>query len=29
MRLRCMVRCPYYGKGLKSPPFTPSVGKFR
>ncbi|MFU2192014.1 hypothetical protein [Methanobacterium sp. MZD130B] len=24
-----MVRCPYYGKGLKSPPFTPSVGKFR
>ncbi len=29
VRLRCLVGCPYYGKGLRCPPFTPSVGEFR
>ena len=29
VRLRCMIGCPYYGKGLRCPPHTPSVDKFR
>lgn len=29
VRLRCMIGCPYYGKGLRCPPYTPSVDKFR
>ncbi len=29
VRLRCLVGCPYYGKGLRCPPFTPSVKEFR
>jgi predicted metal-binding protein len=28
VRLKCMV-CPYYGKNLKCPPYTPSIEKFR
>ncbi len=29
VRLRCMVGCPHYGKGLRCPPYTPSVDEFR
>ena len=28
VRLKCMV-CPYYGKNLKCPPYTPSIDEFR
>ena len=28
VRLKCMV-CPYYGKNLKCPPYTPSIEEFR
>lgn len=29
VRLRCMVGCPHYGKGLRCPPYTPSIDEFR
>jgi predicted metal-binding protein len=29
VRLKCMVGCPYYGKGLKCPPYTPGIDEFR
>lgn len=29
VRLRCMVGCPQYGKGLKCPPYTPGIDEFR
>lgn len=29
VRLKCMVGCPYYGNGLRCPPYTPSVDEFR
>ncbi len=29
VRLKCIVGCPYYGKGLRCPPYTPSVDEFR
>lgn len=29
VRLKCLVGCPYYGKGLRCPPFTPTVDEFR
>jgi predicted metal-binding protein len=28
VRLKCMV-CPFYGKNLKCPPYTPSIAEFR
>ena len=28
VRLKCMV-CPYYGKNLKCPPYTPSIAEFK
>lgn len=28
VRLKCMV-CPYYGKNLKCPPYTPSIEEFK
>jgi predicted metal-binding protein len=29
VRLKCMVGCPYYGQGLRCPPYTPSIDEFR
>lgn len=29
VRLRCMIGCPHYGRGLKCPPYTPSIDEFR
>lgn len=29
VRLRCMIGCPHYGKGLRCPPHTPSIDEFR
>ncbi|OEC85905.1 MULTISPECIES: DUF2284 domain-containing protein [Methanobacterium] len=29
VRLKCMVGCPHYGKGLRCPPYTPSIDEFR
>ncbi len=29
VRLRCMIGCPHYGKGLRCPPYTPSIDEFR
>lgn len=29
VRLKCMVGCPFYGKTLKCPPYTPSTDDFR
>ena len=29
VRLKCMVGCPYYGQGLRCPPYTQSIDEFR
>lgn len=29
VRLRCMIGCPHYGRGLKCPPYAPSIDEFR
>ncbi len=29
VRLRCMIGCPHYGKGLRCPPYTPNIDEFR
>ena len=29
VRLRCIIGCPHYGKGLRCPPYTPSIDEFR
>ena len=29
VRLRCMIGCPHYGKGLRCPPYTPSIDEFK
>jgi predicted metal-binding protein len=29
VRLKCIVGCPHYGKGLRCPPYTPSINEFR